>query len=290
MPVRRPDQARPGRGPAPRWAAPVVLVPTMGALHQGHRALLRRARDIAGPDGSVVVSIFVNPLQFGAGEDFGPLPAHPGRGRARSAARRAPTWCSRRTARVMYPRRAADHRGPGADGAACWRARRGPGFFAGVLTVVLKLFQLVAPGRGGVRREGRAAAGAGPPDDRRLRPGHRDRRGAHRAGPGRAGHLQPERLPVRRRSGAPRCCCRRALRGRAGGGARRPGRGAEGGAARCSTRAAADPPLGLDYLALVDPATFQPVADDCTRPGAAAGRGRVGTTRLIDNTRWPRRP
>jgi pantoate--beta-alanine ligase len=46
---------------------PVVLVPTMGALHDGHRSPLRRARELAGPEGSVLVSIFVNPLQFGPG-------------------------------------------------------------------------------------------------------------------------------------------------------------------------------------------------------------------------------
>lgn len=55
-------------------AGPVVLVPTMGALHHGHRALLRRERAISGPNGSVVVSVFVNPLQFGAGEDFDRYP------------------------------------------------------------------------------------------------------------------------------------------------------------------------------------------------------------------------
>ena len=54
--------------------SPVVLVPTMGALHNGHRELLRRAREIASPDGSVVVSVFVNPLQFGAGEDLDRYP------------------------------------------------------------------------------------------------------------------------------------------------------------------------------------------------------------------------
>jgi len=61
-----------------RWRAgldsKVVLVPTMGALHHGHEALIRHARGIAGPSGSVVVSIFVNPTQFGPKEDFAAYP------------------------------------------------------------------------------------------------------------------------------------------------------------------------------------------------------------------------
>src|SRR3954468_5188124 len=51
-----------------------AVVMTMGALHEGHATLIRTAREIAGPDGEVVVTVFVNPLQFGAGEDLDRYP------------------------------------------------------------------------------------------------------------------------------------------------------------------------------------------------------------------------
>src|SRR6186997_807394 len=47
-----------------------ILVPTMGALHRGHEVLIRRARELIGPKGHMVVSVFINPTQFAPGEDF----------------------------------------------------------------------------------------------------------------------------------------------------------------------------------------------------------------------------
>ena len=124
-------------------AGPVVLVPTMGALHDGHRALLRRARQLALPTGAVVVSVFVNPLQFGPGEDFGRYPRTLDRDLA---------VCGEEGAAVvfapdreqLYPAEPMVTVDPGPLGRLL-EGRSRPGFFSGVLTVVLKLFQLVQP-------------------------------------------------------------------------------------------------------------------------------------------------
>ena len=53
---------------------PLALVPTMGALHEGHLALLRAAREKVGPRGTVAISIFVNPIQFDRPEDLSNYP------------------------------------------------------------------------------------------------------------------------------------------------------------------------------------------------------------------------
>ena len=167
----------PGRCEPP--AAGVMLVPTMGALHEGHLALVRAAKRVQGA--VVVVSIFVNPLQFGAGEDLDAYPRtlDDDLGRAarreasRSRSRRPPPTCTR-TARALPC-------SPGPLGAELEGAAR-PTHFAGVLTVVLKLLQIVRPDRGVLRREGLPAAGAGAADGRRPQRRHADRRGADRAG------------------------------------------------------------------------------------------------------------
>jgi pantoate--beta-alanine ligase len=124
-----------------RLPGPVALVPTMGALHEGHLTLVRAARERAG---SVVASVFVNPTQFGPGEDFDRYPR---------------TWDADLAALAdegvdavfhpavdeVYPRGALGVTvDPGPLGGVLEGAIR-PGHFAGVLTVVAKLFGLVRP-------------------------------------------------------------------------------------------------------------------------------------------------
>jgi pantoate--beta-alanine ligase len=131
------DSVRAGRGR-------VALVPTMGALHAGHASLIDTARcGLRGPD-ALVVSIFVNPMQFGPGEDLDRYP------RSFDA---DVELCADHGADVVFapsapevypggePQVAVD---PGALGTVLEGASR-PGHFRGVLTVVAKLFGLVRP-------------------------------------------------------------------------------------------------------------------------------------------------
>jgi len=122
---------------------PVVLVPTMGALHDGHRALLRRARELAGPAGTVAVSIFVNPLQFGPNEDLDKYPRTRAEDLEICAAEGAGLVFAPGVAE-MYPHEQLVMVDAGPTGEILEGEFR-PGFFRGVLTVVLKLFSLVRP-------------------------------------------------------------------------------------------------------------------------------------------------
>lgn len=121
----------------------IVLVPTMGALHDGHLSLIRAAKRVQGA--VVVVSIFVNPLQFAAGED---LDAYPRTLDDDLAALRAEGVQIAFTPAPddMYPEGKRTSVLPGPLGSELEGDSR-PTHFAGVLTVVLKLFNVVRPDR-----------------------------------------------------------------------------------------------------------------------------------------------
>jgi len=121
----------------------VVLVPTMGALHEGHLTLVRAAKRV--PGAVVVVSIFVNPLQFGAGEDLGAYPRPLDADLALLRAEGVEVVFTP-TAADMYPHGQRSSVMPGPLGADLEGGSR-PTHFAGMLTVVLKLLQIVKPDR-----------------------------------------------------------------------------------------------------------------------------------------------
>jgi pantoate--beta-alanine ligase len=259
---------------------PVVLVPTMGALHQGHRALLRAAREMSRPEGSVVVSVFVNPLQFGAGEDFGRYP--------RSLERDLAVCAEEGAAAVfapsrdeMYPQDPLVTVDPGPVGRLLEGSSR-PGFFTGVLTVVLKLFHVAAPD----------VAVFGEKDAQQLAlvrrmtadldldvhiaavPIVRDPDGL--AVSSRNAYLSPDER-------ATALALSRALEAGAGETASGPAAVLAAARAVLDKAAAADSPLALDYLALVDPVTFTAAGDGYQGPALLLVAAQVGVTRLIDN-------
>ena len=149
MPIQSPSRTRaavartlPELRAALAGRSDVALVPTMGALHEGHRALLRAARRSAPV---VVMSLFVNPAQFGPGEDFERYPRDEGADLVIAAEEGADVVFAPGID-VMYPEgfAAAVDPGPLADEL---EGRARPGHFRGVATVVTRLFGLVRPQR-----------------------------------------------------------------------------------------------------------------------------------------------
>ena len=233
----------------------VGLVATMGALHNGHRALLRRAR--AECD-EVVMSLFVNPAQCGPGEDFDRYPRDEVRDRA-VAAEEGVDRVYAPTVAEMYPEGFSTTVSVGGLGTIFEGAHR-PGHFDGVATVVLKLFNVVRPDVAyfgqkdaqqlAVIRRMTADLGLGV----EIRAVETVREDDGLALSSRNAYLSPDE---RRRAAT----LHRALSAR-------------------------DPGLvegDVDYLAVVDADTFAEVEP---RPGALViGAARFGSTRLIDNIR-----
>lgn len=130
------DQARAG-------GRRVALVPTMGALHSGHLALMEDARRRVGPGGLVAVSVFVNPTQFGPSEDFSRYPRELDADVARCAAAGVDVVFAP-SPRGMYPEGDQTRvRVAGLAAPMCGVTR--PTHFEGVATVVTKLFALAGP-------------------------------------------------------------------------------------------------------------------------------------------------
>ncbi len=119
----------------------IALVPTMGALHQGHLALIDRARELAG---TVVVSIFVNPLQFGPDEDLEEYPRDLSAD-LEALSQHGVAFVFAPTVAEMYPDGVTQVKVTGGEVGELFEGRSRPGHFDGVLTVVAKLLGIARP-------------------------------------------------------------------------------------------------------------------------------------------------
>jgi pantoate--beta-alanine ligase len=129
--------------PARRAGRSIALVPTMGAFHQGHLALIRRAREECDV---VVVSLFVNPAQFSAGEDLSAYPRDEERDARLAEAEGVDVLFAPAEAAVYPPGFATRVEVAGLTDVLCGHPdRRGAEHFRGVTTVVTKLFNIVGP-------------------------------------------------------------------------------------------------------------------------------------------------
>ena len=253
----------------------IGLVPTMGALHEGHLSLVDAAR--AGSD-AVVMSIFVNPTQFGAHEDLSRYPRDLARDRTLTAARGVDVLFVPSVG-MMYPDGAEVRVVPGRV-ATRWEGEFRPGHFAGVLTIVAKLFHLTEPD----------GAWFGQKDFQQatlIRQMVRDLDFP----------LKVEVVPTVREQGGLALSSRNAFlspadREQALGLSRALAAASDAYASGTRNAPALErlmrgglavhPGVAVEYIAVADPQTLEPVneADDATVVLIAA---RVGSTRLIDN-------
>jgi pantoate--beta-alanine ligase len=258
-----------------------AVVLTMGALHEGHAALIRAARREAGPDGQVVATVFVNPLQFGPSEDFGRYPRTLDADLELAAGAGADAVFAPAVEEV-YPGGDPQVRiTAGPTGERLEGAHR-PGHFDGMLTVVAKLLHLTEPdvtlfGQKDAQQVAlvrRMVRDLNFPVKVAVVPTVREDDGLARSSRNR--YLTPSER------GTALALSRALFAGR--------DEAAEGPAAvlAAARRVLAeaerlDPPLVLDYAALVDPADFTDAAAGHTGEAVLAVAARVGTTRLIDN-------
>jgi len=264
-----------------REGARVGFVPTMGALHEGHLSLVRRARSRCD---RTLLSIFVNPLQFGPGEDFDRYPRDLGRDTSLcEGAGVDALWLPARAG--LYPEgfsTAVQVEGPLVD-SLCGASR--PGHFRGVATVVAKLLIACEPdlavfGQKDAQQAAvirRMVTDLSLPCEIVVAPIVREKDGL--ALSSRNTYLTPTE-----RAQAP--CLKRGLDAASAlyaGGERDPAPLL--GACRASLSSA--PLARIDYIALVDAATLAPLSTALTRPALLAVAVFFGGTRLIDNALLP---
>jgi pantoate--beta-alanine ligase len=259
----------------------IALVPTMGALHDGHLALVERAHAVADV---VVVSVFVNPLQFGPTEDLERYPrtldADVAALSREADAAESPhsTIVFAPTAAEMYPDGEPETRIAAGAVATRFEGATRPGHFDGMLTVVAKLFSIVQP----------TVAVFGQKDAQQVYlvrrmiadlnlPLQLDVVDTVREPGGLALSSRNQYLDAEERRAA--LVLSAALEAAAASAPH----GVE--AARTAARSviSAEPKAELDYFELVDPATFLPVPPDFRGTVTAIVAARIGATRLIDN-------
>ncbi len=271
------NEVRTAVAEARREGRRIGFVPTMGALHEGHLSLVRAARARAD---FVVVSIFVNPLQFGEGEDLEAYPRRLDEDLSLLDAEEVELAFAP-SAEVMYAPDAQVTVEPGAL-ARRWEGESRPGHFTGVATVVTKLLNIVSPD----------LAFFGEKDYQQLQvirkvvadldigvgivgvPTVRDADGL--ALSSRNAYLTPdERADAR--------ALPRALDAAAGALAagERDARALEA-VMRNTIAEASEDRVALDYAAVTDSATLEPM-ERVDSPARALLAARVGSTRLIDN-------
>lgn len=253
----------------------IGLVPTMGALHEGHLSLVRAARALCG---IVVVSIFVNPTQFGPNEDFSKYPRTFERDCKLLEAERV-DFVFAPSVEEMYPKDATTWvTVEGLSEKLCGRSR--PGHFRGVTTVVAKLFHFVGPDYAYFGQKDAAQVAI-------IRRMVRDldfsteimvcpivRESDGLAMSSRNAYLDP----AQRKSATVLYRALMRIQMLADKGERRAARLIE----EAKSVIAEQPNVRLDYLEIVDSETLEPVAD-ISRGALVAVAAFVGTTRLIDN-------
>nr|WP_243740807.1 pantoate--beta-alanine ligase [Streptomyces sp. 8K308] len=252
---------------------------TMGALHEGHAANIRAARELLGPGGQLVVTVYVNPLQFGPTEDFERYPRTLDADVALAAEAGADLVFAPDDAE-MYPHGAPGVRVVAGELGERLEGASRPGHFDGVLTVVAKLLHLTRPDHAFFGEKDaqqlalvrRMVRDLDFPVEIVATPTVRDPDGLARSSRNRY-------LTAAERASA--LSLSRALAAGAAAAPRGPA------AVRTAAREVlvAESGIHLDYMVLVGPLDFLDVPDDHTGEAVLAIAARVGTTRLIDNAR-----